>query len=134
MISLDNCTDDIGGNLLCQVTERKLIMIRILGKSEVPLCEWRGILFATGNNISYYGDMGRRGLVAELDARVERPELRSFSFNPIDRVMEDRGKYIAAAIIIAKAYLADGSPEVCGALGSYEPWCEMIRAAAGLAR
>jgi len=74
-----------------------------------------------------FGDMARRGVVANLNAKVERPELREFSFDPIHRVLADRGSYIAAAIIIARAYIAAGRPKVCGALGSYEPWSGMVR-------
>jgi putative DNA primase/helicase len=50
-MSLDNCSHDIGGDLLCQITERPLVRIPILGKGEAPECEWRGTLFANGNNI-----------------------------------------------------------------------------------
>jgi len=127
MVSLDNCSANIGGNLLCQITERRLIKIRILGKSETPECEWRGVLFGTGNNITLHGDMTRRGLHANLDPKVERPELREFSFDPIERVLANRGAYIAAAITIARAYIAAGSPKVCGPFGSYEGWSRFIR-------
>jgi putative DNA primase/helicase len=127
MISLDNCSGDLGGDLLCQITERRLIRIRILGKSQAPECEWRGVLFATGNNITYLGDMSRRGLIANLNPRLERPELREFNFNPIERVFADRGAYIAAAITIARAYIAAGSPQVCGSLGSYNDWTRIVR-------
>jgi putative DNA primase/helicase len=127
MISLDNCSGDIGGDLLCQITERRLIRIRILGKSEAPECEWRGVLFATGNNITFFGDMARRGLVAKLNPKVERPELRTFDFDPIERVLTDRGAYIAAAITSARAYIAAGCPKVCGALGSYGQRSRMVR-------
>ena len=127
MISLDNCSGDVGGDLLCQITERRLIRIRILGKSEVPECEWRGVLFATGNNITLVGDMTRRGLICNLDAEVERPELRKFSFDPIARVLANRGAYVAAAITIARAYIAAGAPEVCGPLGSYGDWAKVVR-------
>jgi putative DNA primase/helicase len=127
MVSLDNCFHDIGGELLCQITERRLIRIRILGKSEMPECEWRGMLHATGNNVTFLADMARRGLVGKLDAKVERPELRTFDFDPIERVLKDRGAYIAAAITIARAYITAGSPKVCGPLGSYEPWSRMVR-------
>jgi hypothetical protein len=127
IISLDNCSSDIGGDLLCQITERRLIRPRILGKSKVPECEWRGVLLATGNNVMLVGELIRRGLVAKLDAKMERPELRTFAFDPIARVQADRGSYIAAAITIARAYIAAGSPRVCGPFGSYEPWSRMIR-------
>jgi putative DNA primase/helicase len=127
MVSLDNCSDDIGGDLLCQIAERRLIHIRILGKSEMPECEWRGVLFATGTNITYLADMARRGLISTLNPEVERPELRTFSFDPIEQVLANRGSYIAAAFTIARAYLTAGSPKVCGPLGSYEPWSRMVR-------
>jgi len=127
MISLDNCSGNIGGDLLCQITERRLIRIRILGKSEAPECEWRGVLFGTGNNIALVGDMTRRGLVANLNAKVERPELREFSFDPVERVLADRGAYIAAAITMTRAYITAGSPKVCGPLGSYGQWGRMVR-------
>jgi putative DNA primase/helicase len=127
MISLDNCSENIGGDLLCQITERRLIRIRILGKSEAPECEWRGMLFGTGNNVTLLGDMTRRGLVANLDAKVERPELREFSFDPIERVLADRGACIAAAITVARAYIAAGSPKVCDTLGSYGGWTRIAR-------
>ena len=128
MASLDNCSCDLGGDLLCQITERRLIHIRILGQSEMPVCEWRGVLYATGNNVTFLLDMARRGLTANIDAKVERPELRKFSFDPFERVLADRGSYIAAAITIARAYITAGSPEVCGPLGSYEQWSRLARA------
>lgn len=127
MVSLDNCSGNIGGDLLCQITEQRLIGIRILGKSENPECEWRGVLFGTGNNITLIGDLTRRGLVANLDARVERPELREFDFDPIARVLSNRSAYIAAAITIARAYIAAGKPEMCGPLGSYGGWSDIVR-------
>ena len=78
IVSLDNCIHDLGGELLCQLTERPVIRIRILGRSEMPPCECHTAVFATGNNIVFKGDMVRRGLVCNLEALDERPELREF--------------------------------------------------------
>ena len=127
MISLDNCSVNICGDLLCQITERRVINIRILGKSEAPECEWRGTMFGTGNNITFVGDMTRRGLSAALDPKVERAELRKFSFDPIARVLADRGTYVAAAITVARAYIAAGKRVECPALGSYGQWSQVVR-------
>jgi hypothetical protein len=79
MISLDNCTHDLGGELLCQIAERPVVKIRILGRSEMPDCEVHTAVYATGNNITFSGDMVRRGLVCNLETLDERPELRKFS-------------------------------------------------------
>jgi putative DNA primase/helicase len=127
MISLDNCSMDIGGDLMCQITERPLINIRILGKSKEPECEWRGTVFATGNNITFTGDMSRRGLRSALDPKVERGELRSFSFDPVARVLANRGAYVAAAITIARAYVTSGDDVKCGTIASYGEWSKVVR-------
>jgi putative DNA primase/helicase len=129
IISLDNCSNDLEGDLLCQITEQPIVRIRILGKSETPQCEWRGTLFATGNNISLRGDLTRRGLVCNLDAGVERPELRSFPFDPVKRAAAQRGDYIHAILTIARAWRVSGSANLCGPLGSYGQWSDTVRAA-----
>ena len=94
----------------------------------MPKWESRGTMYATGNNISLVGDMTRRGLLCNLDPKVERPELRSFNFDPIARVLPSRGDYLAAALTISRAYRVAGSPEVCGPIGSYGPWSDAVRA------
>jgi hypothetical protein len=127
IVSLDNCIHDLGGELLCQLTERPVIRIRILGRSEMPPCECHTAVFATGNNITFRGDMVRRGLVCNLEALDERPELRSFQDDVLDTVAADRGPYVAAALTIVRAYLAAGSPKICPPLGSYSAWSEMVR-------
>ncbi|MBR0798949.1 bifunctional DNA primase/polymerase [Bradyrhizobium jicamae] len=128
IVSLDNCSHDLGGDLLCQVVERPIVRIRILSKSEVPECEWRGTLYATGNNIGLKGDMTRRGLVCHLDAGVERPELRKFNFDPVAQVLANRGTYINDLLTISRAYRVAGAPKVCGPIGSYGQWSTAVRA------
>ena len=127
LISIDNLSHDLEGDLLCQMLTQNLIKPRILGKSETPECEWRGALLATGNNVRPVGDLVRRTLVANLDSKVERPELREFKFNPSKRVKKNRGAYIAAALVIARAYLAAGAPKGGQPLASYDEWSEFVR-------
>jgi hypothetical protein len=127
LVSLDNCSHDLEGQLLCQLTERPLVKIRILGRSEMPECECHTTVLATGNNISLKGDMVRRGLTCNLDALTERPELRLFQYDPLRQVMSDRGSYVAAALTIIRAYLTAGSPKVCNSIGSYSGWSTMVR-------
>jgi hypothetical protein len=126
--SIDNCTRDLGGETLCQLTERPLVQIRILGRSETPECECHTTVFATGNNVSLKGDLIRRGLLCNLDTLAERPELRAFQHDPLRQVLKSREAYVAAALTIMRAYLAAGAPQVCDALGSYSEWSRMVRA------
>lgn len=94
----------------------------------MPEVECKAAFFATGNNLKLVKDSIRRTLLCSLDSLVERPELRDFAFDPVERVLADRGKYVAAIITIIRAYRAAGSPKVCGSLGSYQKWSEMVRA------
>jgi hypothetical protein len=127
MVSLDNCTHDIGGEFLCQVAERPVVKVRILGRSETPDCEIHTTVYATGNNISFRGDMVRRGLVCNLEALDERPELRKFNRNVLRQAAGNRAAYVAAGLTVMRAYLAAGAPEVCGPFGSYAEWSTMVR-------
>ena len=129
IVSIDNVSEPIGGDFLCQFTERPLVHCRILGRSEAPEFENRSTIFVNGNNLRLLGDMSRRGVLCRLDAERERPETRRFSFNPIHRVLADRGTYVAAILTIARAYKAAGSPEVC----ADRQLRAMVRARAGAA-
>lgn len=128
VVSIDNVNGELGGDMLCQMTERPLVRVRILGKSEAPELEVRSTVFATGNNLTLVGDMTRRTVLCTLDAKVERPELREFDFDPVERVMANRGAYVAAVMTIIRAYQAAGAPKVCGPIGSYGDWSAMVRA------
>jgi putative DNA primase/helicase len=110
-ISLDNISSELTGDALCQVTERPTVRIRILGKSETPECEFRGIVIANGNNLVVVGDMTRRVLIGKLDTGLERPEGREFKSDPVRTVLADRGKYIAAALTIVRAYITADKPD-----------------------
>jgi len=127
MFSLDNCAHDLGGERLCQVSERPVVKIRILGYSETPDCDVHTAIYATGNNIGLKGDMVRRGLVCNLEALDERPELRRFNRSALKTAGANRATYVAAALTVMRAYLAAGAPEVCGPFGSYEDWSRMVR-------
>jgi hypothetical protein len=129
VISIDNVKAEhpLGGDMLCQATERPLVRVRILGKSETPDIECRAAMLATGNNAKVVGDMTRRAVICNLDADTERPELRKFKRDPLKEVIANRGRYVAAALTIIRAYIRAGAPSVAGSLGSYSDWDLMVR-------
>ncbi|MDP4026796.1 bifunctional DNA primase/polymerase [Methylobacterium sp. NEAU 140] len=128
IISIDNVNGELGGDALCQMTNMPIVRVRVLGKSEAPETECRATTFATGNGLILVGDMTRRTLLCTLDTQAERPELRDFDFDPIERVQVDRGRYVAAVLTVVRAYRAAGAPKVCGPVGSYEDWTAAVRA------
>ena len=127
--SLDNVNGELGGDLLCQAVERPLVRVRPLGRSDIIELESRATLFATGNCLRVRGDMVRRTLMCTLDAEMERPELRQFTGNPVQTVLDDRGRYVAAALTVARAYQAAGCPGQLSPLASFEDWSGLVRSA-----
>ncbi|MBV8096592.1 MAG: hypothetical protein JO110_25790 [Acetobacteraceae bacterium] len=126
-ISVDNVNGILGGDFLCQAIERPLLRVRPLGRSEIIEIESRATLFATGNALRVAGDMTRRTLVCDLDAKMEHPEDRTFSFDPVQRVLADRGQYVGACLTIVRAYLQAGSPGLLKPLASFGGWSDLVR-------
>ena len=130
LISIDNISGELGGDALCQIIERPVVEIRILGRSERVRIEARGTsTFATGNNFVVVGDLCRRVVTVNLDPAMERPELRQFDFDPIEMILKDRGKYIAAVLTICRAYFIAGRPNKAPRLASFEVWSDTVRSA-----
>jgi putative DNA primase/helicase len=91
-------------------------------------------LLMTGNNLTLLGDLVRRTVVCNLDAGMERPELREFSRNAVAHVAARRGPGVRAALTLVKGYLDAGCPRVLDArgqrvppFGSFELWDQMVR-------
>lgn len=129
LISLDNVNGELGGDLLCQAVERPTVRVRRLGGSDIFEIESRATFYATGNGLRVKGDMTRRTVICNLDAGLERPEERQFNHSPVDDVIADRGKYVAAALTIVRAYIVAGKPGLLPRLASFEEWSDLVRSA-----
>jgi hypothetical protein len=130
LICIDNVNGELKGDALCQIIERPVVDIRILGKSERVRIEARGsTVFCTGNNIILVGDLCRRVITATLDPQMEKPELRVFVGNPVSTVLADRGAYVAAALTVCRAYAVTGRPDRANPIASFEGWSDTVRSA-----
>jgi putative DNA primase/helicase len=127
VMMLDNCSETLGGDFLCQVTERPLLQLRALGKSDKIRVTNTFTTFANGNNVTVTDDLVRRTICCALDANVENPECRSFRGDPLVAVRRNRGAYIVACLTIARAYIAAGKPNRLPPLASYEGWSDLVR-------
>jgi len=129
IIAIDNVSEMLAGDFLNQVTERPLLQIRPLGTSTTIRIPNTFTVFANGNNLSAPADLVRRTLICRLDANVENPEAREFDRNPVTDVLRDRGRYIAAALTIGRAYVLAGYPDQLPSLPSFERWSDLVRSA-----
>jgi len=128
VVCLDNCTQPIGGDLLCAAMTQKTLKLRPLGLSRVVEVPTNATFFATGNNLTVLGDMCRRAVTCRIDPGCENPERRKFEFNPLDLARRDRGRYVAAGLTILLAYRTAGAPaQAKYVLGSFEAWSRTVR-------
>jgi putative DNA primase/helicase len=129
LMSIDNVNGELTGDTLCQAVERPLLRVRRLGSSDIFELESRATIFANGNALRVVGDMTRRTLVCDLDAEEERPELRTFSFDPVARVLADRARYVAACLTIVRAFVVSGARPDMTPLASYADYSTTVRGA-----
>jgi hypothetical protein len=126
--SIDNLRVPLAGEQLCQVIERPAPLVRVLGKSELVETTNGFCCYATGNNLEIHEDAIRRVVSARLDARMEFPEDRVFAFDPVRIILEDRGRYVRAALIVIRAFLESGAATL-PPLASFEEWSNTVRSA-----
>jgi hypothetical protein len=124
---LDNVNGELGNDILAQAITQPTIQVRRLGGSDIFEVESRATWFATGNGIRVRGDMTRRTIVCNLDAGIERPEMRQFTHRPLDDILNARARYIAAVLTIAIAYTDAGKPGRLPSPASFEEWSDLVR-------
>lgn len=128
-MAIDNVDVDLRGAAFCELISAAAIKPRILGASDVPETEISMLVTITGNNLTILGDAVRRVVMCRLDAQVERPELREFTFEPVGMVLADRGKYVAAALTILRGYAVAGYPNPLPDLGGFGSWTKRVASA-----
>jgi hypothetical protein len=118
-----------GGPIDRVITAKDEVDLRVLGATKVLTLPWRALVMATGNNISLYGDTGRRVLVARLEPTEENPEHRT-KFKHDDLlgwIRVQRPRLVSAALLILRAYFRAGCPNMgCARWGSFEEWSKLI--------
>jgi putative DNA primase/helicase len=129
IIAIDNMVGTLLGQFLCQLVERPMPQVRLLGKSELITIPNNHTVVSNGNNVAIAADMVRRTLQISLDADEENPESRTFTRNPVAEVLADRGRYIAAILTIVRAYRVAGSPEKLPQRLSFGEWSDNVRSA-----
>jgi putative DNA primase/helicase len=122
IILLDNIDIPIGWGFLCSRVTENPVRLRPLGGSKVPVIPNTYMFLATGNNLTFTGDMKRRTLVCVIDPQHEHPEERVFHNDPIADAKRDRPQLLAAALTILRGYLAAGRPDLSNPLGSFKDW------------
>jgi putative DNA primase/helicase len=129
LISLDNIRGAVASALLCQAIEQPMLDLRPLSTSAMVQIANTASVLMNGNNLTIAEDLVRRVIVGRIDANSEAPEERIFKSDPIDCVTRNRADYIAAALIIVRAYIVADMPDVLAPLPSFANWSNKLRSA-----
>jgi hypothetical protein len=130
VIEFDNLTSDlIAHKSLCTALTSEYLSGRILGASKTATVSTRTLFLSSGNNVSPVQDMTRRCITIHLSPECETPATRRFQRpNLVRDVLQNRGRYVSAALTIVRAWLVAGKPKTeCKALVSYGDWSDLCQ-------
>lgn len=130
VLFFDNITSDLYPHKsLCSAITSETLTGRVLGESRTAMVGTRTLFLANGNNVVPVGDMTRRTIPINLDAREEFPASREFK-NPdlINQLKQNRHHYVSCALTIISAWIKAGKPTTqCKTLNSFARWSELCR-------
>jgi putative DNA primase/helicase len=132
LVHIDNITAPLGSGPLDSAITARSVIGRLLGSNEECRVQMDTVFFASGNNLSYKGDMVRRIIPIDMDPKTERPEERTdFEHSPLlPWVLEKRPQLVIDALTILVSYMETGQPlQGLSAMGSFDEWSSLIRSA-----
>lgn len=131
IVGIDNVTRPVGGDALCTVLTEPTWQNRILGESRNVSVQTNALITATGNNLTFAGDMTRRALLCRMDAGLENPEGRAFDIDLRTWVPANRTRLVVAGLTILRAFVCAGRPGLdrLKPFGSFEDWSNLVRGA-----
>lgn len=122
-VVFDNQIGVVDSASLAAVLTSPVFEGRVLGSTSTVSSPTNCLVMLTGNNITLGGDMPRRTVTVRIDAEMETPFARAFTFNPLEIVQADRfGLTVAALTLVRAAFGAS----VAGRIGSFEAWDRMV--------
>jgi hypothetical protein len=130
VICYDNVDREFGGAAISQALTQATITDRLLGFSRMVTAPTAATFLATGNNLTFAGDITCRVVPCDLDPQREHPEERTFMRNLYEWIPQHRGRLVAAALTILRGYQAAGRPEQrVPAWAGFDAWSKMVREA-----
>ena len=101
---------------------------RKLGGNELAKVSTATLVMGTGNNVEPEKDTRRRVVSIYLSPSANSPATLAYSMRPTDTVRANRGRYVAHALTIVRAWIAAGRPAAdVTEIGSYGAWSDLCR-------
>jgi hypothetical protein len=102
---------------------------RLLGGNQIVSPKNHAVWLLTGNNVRSTLEIARRSVRIRIDARTDRPWLRSGFLHGdlLDWARRQRPRLVQACISLIQAWLDEGKPRWQGTpLGSFEEWSAVM--------
>jgi hypothetical protein len=129
IVNLDNITHSLDSPHLARAITQSLYSDRHLGVNEMLRLSTNILWTASGNNLTFRGDLPSRALISRIDAGVERPEERTFRIADLPTyLLANRKRLVAAVLTILRAYHVAGRPrQDILPWGGFDHWSREIR-------
>lgn len=129
-ICFDNIETPFGSSALCTILTQQKYKDRLLGETRTCEALTNLCFLATGNNLTFIGDLSTRALLCKLDPKIERPEERSFDVDLRQYTKQERASLVRAGLTILRAYHIAGRPDQkIKQFGRFEEWSDWVRSA-----
>ena len=106
----DMDTDWIPHGIIKRMLTAEYVTDRILGVSKTATVSTRTLFLGSGNNVGPVRDLLRRVLTIHIDPRRATPATMAYSGAPVEKVRQNRGKYVSAVLTIIQAWRKAGMP------------------------
>lgn len=128
IVNLDNLEYPLGSPDLCRALTQEIYSDRQLGVTHNLLLPTNMLWTATGNNLTFKGDLSSRTLLCQIDAETARPEERTFRIDLTAYLLANRMQLLGAALTMLKAYQKAGrSRQDVKPWGGFDDWSRTIR-------
>lgn len=131
VVNLDNVDHPLASPDLAKAITQPEFMDRLLGENTVLRLPTNIFWTATGNNLTFRGDLSSRSLLCRIDAETEHPEERTFAIPDLKAyLMRHRPTLVCAALTALRAFHIAGRPsQKLPRWGGFDDWSTLIREA-----
>src|SRR5262249_30711864 len=119
----------VKGGVLAAILTASCWSDRVLGRSKLVDLPIVTSFVVAGNNLIFDGEMLKRTIFVNLDANMERPEDRTFDFDPVTYAREHRVELVHAALLIIRNWIArkrPSGPKLALPFGGFESYARTM--------
>jgi hypothetical protein len=129
IVNLDNLIHPLDSPDLARALTQFEYGDRLLGVNRMLHLPTNVLWTATGNNLTFKGDLPSRALLCRIDAQEERPEERLFEIADLPAYLRaNRKRLVASCLTIMRAYrVAERPRQNVRPWGGFDHWSREIR-------